>query len=99
MWRRARRAVPPPSRGWARRATAARGTWLPARGTGGLAPAARARRLASAQLLDAIERAAISIAGLPAALPAVPPAALFDDPGAQAAYVAAEAIADRLAGQ
>lgn len=70
------------------------GSWLPPRWISELAPAARDRRLAIAELLDAIER------GYDGRLvPGAPPAALWDDPGAQSSYVAAEAIADRLAGQ
>ena len=55
-----------------------------------LAADARARRLAYARALDRIER------GLPTARPARVPWSLWHDPGAQAAYVAAEAMADRL---
>ncbi|MBA3499840.1 MAG: hypothetical protein M4D80_04285 [Myxococcota bacterium] len=55
-----------------------------------LATRARKRRLALAQALDAIER------GLSQERPTeFPPWALWHDPGAQAAYVEAEAIADR----
>ncbi|HEU0036871.1 MAG TPA: hypothetical protein VFQ53_39950 [Kofleriaceae bacterium] len=54
-----------------------------------IARAARTRRLALARALDAIER------GDPARPTAQPPWALWHDAGAQAAYVAAEAIADR----
>lgn len=69
-------------------------SWLPPRWTSELAPAARRRRLAIAQTLDAIERA---LPALPApARGDAPPWALSHDPGAQAAYVAAEAIAERL---
>jgi len=56
------------------------------------AAAARARRLAVAMHLDAIERALPAIGELPSERP---PWALWHDPGAQAAYVTAEAIADR----
>ncbi len=56
-----------------------------------LAAAARARRLAIAARLDAIERGAS-----PGDL-ARPPWALWHDAGAQATYVAAETIADELA--
>ena len=56
-----------------------------------LAIAARARRHAIAARLDAIERGG-AIGDL-----ATPPWALWHDAGAQAAYVAAEAIADELA--
>lgn len=54
-----------------------------------MAAAARARRLAISAALDAIERGA---SDRPLAKP---PWALWNDPAAQAAYVAAEAIADR----
>lgn len=57
-----------------------------------LAAAARARRLALARALDAIERALPGGAVRPTAHP---PWALWHDPGAQGAYVAAEALADR----
>ncbi|HEY0475907.1 MAG TPA: hypothetical protein VGD37_00200 [Kofleriaceae bacterium] len=60
------------------------------------AAAARARRLALARMLDRIER---ELPALPAAAarPAErPPRALWHDPGAQAAYVAAEALADAI---
>ncbi len=70
------------------------GSWLPPRWITELAPAARDRRLAIAELLDAIERGYDG-----PLLPAKPPVALWDDPGAQSSYVAAEAIAERLAGQ
>ncbi|MBV8757701.1 MAG: hypothetical protein JO257_10510 [Deltaproteobacteria bacterium] len=70
------------------------GSWLPPRWISELAPAARERRLAIAELLAAIER------GYDGPLrPGTPPAALWEDPGAQSSYIAAEAIADRLAGQ
>ena len=54
-----------------------------------LATAARARRVALARALDAIER------GQGARPTEAPPWALWHDPGAQATYVAAEALADR----
>lgn len=60
-----------------------------------LAGPARARRRRLAQVLDRIERA---LPAMPAA-PAVserPPWALWHDPGAQAAYVAAEWLADAI---
>ncbi len=68
-------------------------SWLPAKWASPLAGAARARRAAIAMTLDAIERV------LPAASEPTgeaPPWALWHDPGAQAAYVAAEHIADRM---
>jgi len=55
-----------------------------------LAGAARERRLAYARALDRVER------GLPGPRPAAVPWSLWHDPGAQAAYAGAEAIADRL---
>ena len=65
---------------------------MPARWTSELAAPARARRFRIAAALDRAERA------LPAVAPvgAVPAWGLWHDPGAQAAYVEAEAIADRL---
>jgi len=58
------------------------------------ADAARARRTQIARALAAIERALA--AGTPAPRPTPrPPWALWHDPGAQAAYVAAESLADR----
>jgi hypothetical protein len=61
-----------------------------------LAGAARARRCALARRLDRIERALPGIPE-PAARPAErPPWALWHDPGAQAAYVAAESIAHAI---
>ena len=68
--------------------------WLPPRWTSELAPAARARRLAIAAMLDGVERALPQIQDVPSA---TPPWALWHDPGAQAAYVVAETIADKLA--
>lgn len=59
-----------------------------------LATEARARRLAIAVQLAAIERAAPNIGRFPTDRP---PWALWHDPGAQAAYVEAESIADRIA--
>jgi hypothetical protein len=68
-------------------------SWLPPRWVSDLAAAARLRRTALAAMLDDIER-------LLPALPQLPgkalPWALWHDPGSQAAYVAAEAIAERL---
>jgi hypothetical protein len=68
-------------------------SWLPPRWPSELAPAARARRTALAAMLDDVERALPELAGVPGAKP---PWALWHDPGAQAAYVAAETMADRL---
>jgi hypothetical protein len=59
-----------------------------------LAGAARERRSALACVLDRIERALPATIDRPATRP---PWALWHDPGAQAAYVAAEQIADQLA--
>jgi hypothetical protein len=58
--------------------------------TSPLAAEARGRRIALAALLDRRERGPIDTGQV------TPPWALWHDPGAQAAYVAAEAIADRL---
>lgn len=58
-----------------------------------LAAAARGRRAALARVLDAIERALPAIGERPAELP---PWALWHDPGAQTAYVAAEEVADAI---
>jgi hypothetical protein len=68
-------------------------SWLPARWTSEHALPARHRRGAIATALDWIERA---LPDVRAPVGAAPPRALWHDPGAQAAYVAAEAIADRL---
>lgn len=68
-------------------------TWLPAHWTSDRAAAARQRRHAIAVMLDGIERA---LPDLPRTAGSVPPWAVWNDPGAQAAYVAAETIADRL---
>lgn len=69
-------------------------TWLPPRWESPLAPPARRRRLALAQMLDEIERDLPALADTPSTNP---PWALWHDPFAQAAYVEAEALADRLA--
>jgi len=69
-------------------------SWLPPRWTSELAAPARLRRTAIASLLDTVERALPIVPDPPPG--ATPPWALWHDPGAQAAYVAAEAIADRL---
>lgn len=58
-----------------------------------VAAAARVRRGALARVLDRVERALPAIAERPAERP---PWALWHDPGAQAAYAAAEAIADAI---
>jgi hypothetical protein len=68
-------------------------SWLPQRWADALLPAARHRRTAIAASLDWVERA---LPTLCAPVSAMPPWALWHDPGAQAAYLAAEAIADRL---
>jgi hypothetical protein len=63
------------------------------------AGAARARRLTLARLLDQLERGLpVSAREPPGDTPMFerPPWALWHDPGAQAAYVAAEALADAL---
>jgi hypothetical protein len=72
-------------------------SWLPARWATELAVGARRRRGAIAALLDDIERALPEVPDPPPA--ARPPPALWHDPGAQAAYVGAETIADRLRAQ
>jgi len=61
-----------------------------------LAAAARVRRRALAQRLARIERALPGLPDVPL-ISERPPWALWHDPGAQAAYVAAEAIADAIA--
>jgi hypothetical protein len=68
-------------------------SWLPPRWPSELAAAARHRRTAIAGMLDEIERGLPGLADVPGTKP---PWALWHDPGAQAAYVAAETIADRL---
>lgn len=68
-------------------------TWLPPRWASDLAPAARRRRLALATMLDEIERGLPTLADVPSTNP---PWSLWHDPFAQAAYVEAEHIADRL---
>ena len=68
-------------------------SWLPPRWPSEAAAAARRRRTAIAAMLDDIERALPELADVPGA---TPPWALWHDPGAQAAYMQAEAIADRL---
>lgn len=60
-----------------------------------LAGAARARRRRLAQVLDRIERA-LPTPPRPPAISERPPWALWHDPGAQAAYVAAERLADAI---
>jgi len=70
-------------------------SWLPPRWTCPLGAAARARRVAIAATLDDIERLLPALPQVPAASSA-PPWGLWHDPGAQAAYVAAEAVAERL---
>ncbi len=68
-------------------------SWLPPGWSSDLAVRARQRRLAIAAMLDDIERALPALHDVPGVMP---PWALWYDPGAQAAYVAAEGIADRL---
>jgi hypothetical protein len=68
--------------------------WLTPKWTSPLAASARRRRLAIAAMLDGVERALPDLQDTPGA---APPWALWHDPGAQAAYVAAEALADELA--
>jgi hypothetical protein len=67
---------------------------LPPRWETTLAVRARARRLAIAVTLDGLERGLPELAAVPGPRP---PWALWHDPYAQAAYVAAEALADRVA--
>lgn len=74
-------------------APAAAASWLPPRWPSPLAEAARARRLALAAMLDQIERKLPALEDVPGT---APPWALWHDPGAQAAYVGAEAMADRV---
>ncbi len=69
-------------------------SWLPPKWPSALAEAARQRRLALAEALDAIETRLPDADGT--ALGTAPPWALWHDPGAQACYVAAEQMADRL---
>lgn len=68
-------------------------SWLPSRWPSELAAAARRRRLVLAAMLDEVERGGPGLADVPGR---APPWALWHDPGAQAAYVEAERIADRL---
>ena len=68
-------------------------SWLPARWSSELALAARRRRASIAAALDWVER---SLPAVRAPVGAAPAWALWHDPGAQASYVAAEVIADRL---
>ena len=58
-----------------------------------VAAAARQRRTAIAAMLDDVER---TLPALPHVPGTTPPWALWHDPGAQAAYVGAEVIAERL---
>jgi hypothetical protein len=69
------------------------GGWLPPRWESPLAAGARRRRIAIAAMLDHVERDLPAVHDVPGA---TPPWALWHDPGSQAAYVAAEQIADRL---
>ncbi len=68
-------------------------SWLPPRWVSELAVEARLRRFALAAMLDDVER---SLPALPQLPGRAPPPALWMDPGAQASYVGAEAIAERL---
>jgi hypothetical protein len=68
-------------------------SWLPPRWACELAAHARKRRTAIAATLDDVERLLPELPQLPGT---TPPPALWHDPGAQAAYVAAEAIAEQL---
>ncbi|CAN5677696.1 hypothetical protein BH11MYX1_BH11MYX1_50440 [soil metagenome] len=68
-------------------------SWLPPRWISDLAAEARLRRFALAAMLDDVERSLPAVPQLPGR---VPPPALWTDPGAQASYVGAEAIAERL---
>jgi hypothetical protein len=68
-------------------------SWLPPKWASDLAPAARQRRTAIAAMLDDVERL---LPALPQVPGTAPPWGLWHDPGAQASYVAAEAIAERL---
>ena len=70
-------------------------SWLPPRWTCVLGAAARSRRVAIAATLDDIERLLPDLPQIPSTS-AAPPSALWHDPGAQAAYVQAERVADRL---
>ncbi|MEO8840847.1 MAG: hypothetical protein ABI591_08700 [Kofleriaceae bacterium] len=68
-------------------------SWLPPRWASELAVAARLRRTALAAMLDDAE---CLLPALPQVPGRAPPWALWHDPGAQAAYVLAETIAERL---
>ena len=68
-------------------------SWLPPKWVNGLAVAARQRRTALAAMLDDVERLLPALPQLPGK---APPWALWHDPGAQAAYVEAEVIAERM---
>jgi hypothetical protein len=68
-------------------------SWLPPKWPSALAVAARSRRLALASMLDDIERRLPDLSDTPGT---APPWALWHDPGAQASYVEAEDMADRL---
>jgi hypothetical protein len=70
-------------------------SWLPPRWTCPLGAAARARRVAIAATLDDVERMLPALPQIPQSSTA-PPSALWHDFGAQAAYVQAEQVADRL---
>ncbi len=68
-------------------------SWLPQKWSSPLGEAARARRFAIAVMLDHVERRLPALDDVPGT---TPPWALWHDPGAQAAYVAAEATVDRM---
>ncbi len=68
-------------------------SWLPPRWSTELAAVARRRRISIAAMLDDIERTLPELQQVPGA---APPWALWHDPGSQAAYVAAELIAERM---
>lgn len=73
-------------------------SWLPPKWPSELAVAARGRRLRIASLLDNIERALpdVDVAAMIETVGPVPTWSLWHDPGAQAAYVEAEDLSERL---
>jgi hypothetical protein len=68
-------------------------SWLPPKWPSELAVPARTRRLALAAMLDDVERRLPDLRDPPGTAPTW---SLWNDPGAQAAYVVAEDMADRL---